>query len=75
MNSEQLTEEELEAVKQRLGIYRVNVMVKRVVFANEMYLYRVIILPATKTKESSNRLSKMIMGSHNNIVNSKENNQ
>jgi len=73
VNSEQLTEEELEAVKQRLGIYRVNVMVKRVVFANEMYLYRIIILPATK--ESSNRLSKMIMGSHNNIVNCKENNQ
>ncbi len=73
MNSEQLTEEELEAVKQRLGIYRVNVMVKRVVFANEMYLYRIIILPAIK--ESSIRLSKTIMGSQNNIVNSKENNQ
>lgn len=59
-------------MKQRLGVYRVNVMMRRSVYLGELFLYRIIILPATK--ESSNRLQKYVVGMENNNQYSKDNN-
>lgn len=53
VNPEQLSEEELEFVKTRLGMYRVNVMMRKTVFLSELYLYRIIILPLSKEEVKS----------------------
>jgi hypothetical protein len=67
VNSEQLSEEELEAVKMRLGKYRVNVLLRRIVYANAVLtldLFRVIILPhlVVDNNKFKNGLFKNIIG-------------
>jgi hypothetical protein len=37
-----------------MGSYRANVMVRRTVFLGELYLYRIILLPASKDEDGSN---------------------
>lgn len=72
VNPEQLTEEELEYVKTRLGSYRANVMVKRTVFLSELFLYRIILLPVSKDDVANNSpLKKLGNSISSNIRNSK----
>ena len=72
VNPEQLTEEELEYVKTRLGSYRANVMVRRTVFLSELYLYRIILLPVSKDDVANNSpLKKLGNSISSNMRNSK----